>query len=283
MKERLYTVLRKDKTVITKADKGGATIIWDVNDYVDECERQLNNYNVYRKLDHNPIQEHVNLINNTLDEFKGSNELSPEIEKAIRAQNKTIHASKIHKEGNPERPVVSSVNFHTSKISKFVDYHIQPPAKELPSYVKDTTDFINKIKDIRPLPSNSHLVTKDVSSIYTNIPHNEGLHTLRGKLDLRQNKSVSIKVLVTLMTLTLTLNNFIFNGINYLQINVCAMGTNSSPSFANILSRKFEEQVIYPVIHNLYKIYLCYIDDIFMICTGTKEQFHTFINELNNK
>ena len=82
---------------------------------------------------------------------------------------------KIHKEGNPGRPVVSSVNCHTSKISKFVDYHIQPLAKELPSYVKDTTDFINKVKDIGPLPENSYLVTMDVSSLYTNIPHDEGL------------------------------------------------------------------------------------------------------------
>ena len=116
-----------------------------------------------------------------------------------------------------------------------------------------------------------------------NIPHNEGLHALREKLDLRQNKSVSTKVLITLMTLILTLNNFIFNGINYLQMKGCAMGTNSSPAFANIFLGKFEEQFIYLIIQNLHKIYLRYIDDIFMIWTGTKEQFHAFINELNNK
>ena len=133
------------------------------------------------------------------------------------------------------------------------------------------------------MPSNSYLVTIDVSSLYTNIPHNEGLHALREKLDLRQNKSVSTKVLVTLMTLILTLNNFIFNGINYLQIKGCAMVTNSLPSFANIFLGKFEEQLIYAIIQNLHKMYLRYIDDIFMIWTLTKEQFHTFINELNNK
>ena len=68
----------------------------------------------YRKLDHNPIQDHVNLINNTLDELKGSNELSPEIADGLKpSEPKTPRLyilPKIHKEGNPGRPVVSSVN-----------------------------------------------------------------------------------------------------------------------------------------------------------------------------
>ena len=50
---------------------------------------------------------------------------------------------KIHKEGNPGLPVVSSINCHTANISKYVDYHLQPIVKQIPSYVKDTNDFIN--------------------------------------------------------------------------------------------------------------------------------------------
>ena len=214
-RKALQRLKERQDIVITKADKGGATVIWDVEDYIRESERQLNNENFYRKLDHNPIQEHVNLINNTLEDFKDNNELSPEIVEGLKpSEPKTPRLymlPKIHKEGNPGRPVVSSVNCHTSKISKFVDYHIQPLAKELPSYVKDTTDFINKVKDIGPLPENSYLVTMDVSSLYTNIPHDEGLDTLRENLNRRRNRSVATNVLVTLMSLILTLNNFIFN------------------------------------------------------------------------
>ena len=53
---------------------------------------------------------------------------------------------KIHKEGHPGRPVISSINCHTAKISEFVDYQLQPFVQTLTSYVKDTTDFLNKIK-----------------------------------------------------------------------------------------------------------------------------------------
>ena len=54
-RKALHSLKERQDTVITKADKGRATVIWDVNNYVDECERQLNNYDFYRKLDHNPI------------------------------------------------------------------------------------------------------------------------------------------------------------------------------------------------------------------------------------
>ena len=77
---------------------------------------------------------------------------------------------KIHKKNNPGRPVISSINCHTSNISKFVDYHLQEHVQNLPSYVKDTTDFINKIDDLA-IPEDSILVTMDVSSLYTNIPN----------------------------------------------------------------------------------------------------------------
>ena len=39
----------------------------------------------------------------------------------------------------------SSIDWYTSKISKFVDYYLQPHVKALPYHVQDTTDFINKL------------------------------------------------------------------------------------------------------------------------------------------
>ena len=80
---------------------------------------------------------------------------------------------KIHKTNYPGRPVISSINCHTANISKFVDFHLQDHVIQLPSYVKDTKDFINKIEKITS-PEGSILVTMDVSSLYTNIPNDEG-------------------------------------------------------------------------------------------------------------
>ena len=54
---------------------------------------------------------------------------------------------KILKINNPGRPVISSVNSHTEKISAYVDEFLIPIAEQLPSYIHDTTDFIQRIKD----------------------------------------------------------------------------------------------------------------------------------------
>ena len=39
------------------------------------------------------------------------------------------------------------IECHTSEISRFVDHHLQPVVKQIPSYTKDTNDFINKVNN----------------------------------------------------------------------------------------------------------------------------------------
>ena len=97
---------------------------------------------------------------------------------------------KIHKTGNSGRPIVSSNSHPTERISQFVDYHINPLVSSLDSHIKDTTDFLNKLSNLGTLPSNAMLVTLDVSSLYTNIPHNEGIDACRHFLGTRTDKQM---------------------------------------------------------------------------------------------
>ena len=63
--------------------------------------------------------------------------------------------------------------------SQFVDFHLKPLVCTIPSYVKDTTDFLNKLTATDNLPDNALLVSLDVTSLYTNIPHDEGIDACR--------------------------------------------------------------------------------------------------------
>ena len=73
-----------------------------------------------------------------------------------------------HKQLISGRPVISSVNCHNSSISASISYTLQPEVEKLASYVKDTTDFIKKVENLR-LPNCAILFTIDAPTIYTNI------------------------------------------------------------------------------------------------------------------
>lgn len=57
-------------------------------------------------------------------------------------------------------------------VSQFIDYHLQPYVEILPSFIKDTMDFLLKHNQYK---LKNWLVTLHVSSLYTSIPLKEGL------------------------------------------------------------------------------------------------------------
>ena len=274
----------REDIIITKADKGAAVVIVDVKDYIKEAERQLNNTENYRKLQKDPTATNMKLVNDAIGRFKKqkliNEKVAGDVKKKYPKTPKFNLRPKIHEESYPGRPVVSSLNCHIANISKYVDYHLQPIVNEIPSYVKDTQDFLKKLEKLKDIPQESLLVTLDVKSLYTNIPNNEGIKAIKGSYEKCKEKTVSAKVIIALFSLILTLNNFAFNCTHYLQTMSCAMGTISAPSYENIFLANFEAKHIYPHIKEMALLYLRYIDDIFMTWKGPKLDLITFIKEL---
>ena len=98
-----------------------------------------------------------------------------------------------------------------------------------------TTHFLNKLNNIGQLPNGVLLVTFDVTSLYTlytNIPHMDGIQACSAFLDRRANPTMKTIRLYDLIPLMLTNNTFTFNGQHYRQINGTAMGTKMAPSYA---------------------------------------------------
>ena len=188
---------------------------------------------------------------------------------------------KIHKPGNPGRPIFSSNSHPTERLSHFVDYHLQPLVHKLPSFVKDTNDFLNKLLIIGNLPANSLLVTLDVSSLYTNIPHKEGINACEHFLRTPSHKTIPTSTLCDLIRMILTMNNFSFNDNHYLQIHGTAMGTKMAPSYANLFLGFFEANALKNAPFQPHT-WLRYIDDFFMIWTEGPDNLKIFIDYLNN-
>ena len=78
------------------------------------------------------------------------------------------------------------------------------------------------------------MVTLDVTSPYTNIPHEEGLNACREELNTRGVLDPPTEDIINLMKLVLKRNNFAFNDVHYLQKHGTAMGTRMAPSYENL-------------------------------------------------
>ena len=111
---------------------------------------------------------------------------------------------KIHKQGYPGRPTVSSNGHPMERISQFVDHQLQPLVTQVPSYIKDTIHFLNKLNNIGQLPNRVLLVTLDVTSLHTNIPHKDGIQACSDFLDRRTNPTIK-----TTITLSPSMDNTI--------------------------------------------------------------------------
>ncbi|KAL3868854.1 hypothetical protein ACJMK2_041611 [Sinanodonta woodiana] len=89
---------------------------------------------------------------------------------------------------------------------------MRPQVHKLPSYLQDTTDYLIKSKASEPLLPDTLLVSLDVKSLYTNIPHNEGIQSCREAWEIRTVDNPPTHFLVQLLELVLKLNNFEFHG-----------------------------------------------------------------------
>ena len=82
----------------------------------------------------------------------------------------------------------------------------------------------------------------DVTSLYTNIPQEEGITTVCRAYDTFHNNNPPIptKYLREMLDLILKENSFQFNGENYLQTHGTAMGAKMAVAFENILWQNLE-------------------------------------------
>ena len=118
-------------------------------------------------------------------------------------------------------------------------------------------------------------------SLYTSIQNSEGIKAVKTSLQNFPRGTVPTKIITTFLSLILTLNNLVSNCKNYLQMKKCAMGTICPPAYAKIFGDHFERQYVSQFFEGLSLSYLRFVDDIFFIWTGHKDQLITFLYDLH--
>ena len=200
-RDALY-YLKNDNTIVIKGtDKGSGVVVWDREDYLKEPHKQLSDEEVYEEVSNDPSSLESTIFT-AVNKIRTSGDLfADNLEYFLNKDPKFARfylLPKIHKRLNnvPGRRVISNCGYCTENISSFLDYHLQSLAKKVESYIKDTNHFLKKLKELLSLPKNAILCAIDVVGLYPNIPHKEGLASIRKHLENRENKEVTTDTLV---------------------------------------------------------------------------------------
>ena len=156
--------LARDTTiVIKKADKGGAVVLQNRQDYVNEGLRQLSNGKFYQKMNSDRTVPHNEMVKKQLFDMTTRGEITKSVRDYLildTPRNPEFYMlPKIHKSTTPPpgRPIISANSSPTERISAFVDHFLRPIVTKGKSYLKDRSDFLKKLQTIRDINEDSLL------------------------------------------------------------------------------------------------------------------------------
>ena len=174
--------MKNDKnSVIKSADDGSAVVFWDSDDYIKEAENQLGDKNIHEEVYNDPGPL-INTIHEAIEKNCKRGDLNADTIKYFMVKDLKFACfyllPKIQLQDVPGCLVISNCGYYTENISSFLDFHLQPLAREVKPYIKDTNNFLEKLCSLPNLLDDIILCTVDVAGLYLNIPHEKSLSAL---------------------------------------------------------------------------------------------------------
>lgn len=292
---RALRELKNAKHIVIKpADKGSAVVILSREQYTFEVQRQLQDTTYYRKLDKPLYLDTIPIVKNILKSLKDKKFINSKQYKYLLGSSQPRERRfyilpKIHKapdkwtipyEIPPGRPIVSDCESETYRTAEFLDFYLNPLSVKHPAYVKDTYHFIDIVKNLK-IAEDFYFFSMDVDNLYTNIPIEAGIATVRNIFQKFPDPKRPDQELLQLLEINLTKNDFMFDEQFYLQVKGTAMGKKFAPAYANIFMANWEAEVL-PRCKKKPAHYLRYLDDIWGIWTGSELEFTEFVQTLNS-
>ena len=188
---------------------------------------------------------------------------------------------KLHKPNAPYRTIVSGIGTPTEKLAEFAEHELTEFVETSPSYIRDTTDFTSKLKEIgEPLPENAVLFCFDVAKLYPSVPRKEGLEACEEALSMRSEPLAGKDGVIEMIKMVLENNVFGFGETNYMQKEGIAIGSRLGKNFACTYMRKWDEALLQSEIKPYF--YKRFIDDGFGIWTGSIRELKQFTDHANS-
>ena len=298
-RKALKSLSSDSSIVIKEADKGGSVVIMDTDYYVSKVQSMLNDQESYQEVNAARDSLARTNLNNFVWKYEDNEEITEKeadfllnfnVKQSLFYGLPKVHKSQIVMNAIREqksefveinspndlrfRPIVGGPQCVTHRLSNYLDILLKPLAVRISSYLRDTMDFLSKLPD--EVETESVLVSYDVSSLYSVIPHGLGLQAVSFWFDKYKDclpKQVSKELILEGLSVVLENNTFKFGDKWFLQKKGTAMGTKVAPTYATLVLGYLEEQFYVKVSEEFNSDIATYVkecwsrflDDCFMI------------------
>ena len=282
------------KLVIKKADKGGGIAVLDLEQYVNKIDGMLSDFNTYKLTNFDDSYTVKDKADEFIFQLQNSGFLNSRQAKYLTEFIPRCPIfyglPKVHKKDIPLRPICSQINGPTCRINELVDKYLYIAEHSIPYLLQDTTAYLLLLEKYKRVLPGTILVTLDVSSLYTNIPHIEGVDWVCDHYDdtlpfwgdyCSVLKPIDKETLRVLMLFILQNCTFEFNGKQYTQLYGTTMGAKFSVKFANIYMHKWLTKFIDSYVGVKPSFIARLIDDCFFTWNDSIDELLKFINYLN--
>ncbi|KAL7472102.1 hypothetical protein ACHAXS_012435 [Conticribra weissflogii] len=189
----------------------------------------------------------------------------------------------MHKNPWKTRPVVSTCGTYLHALSRWIDYHLQKLTPHIPTYIKDSDHLNMYLRTISDIPPHARLLAADAVSMYTNIETTHALKTIGDFLQDLQDQLPSdfpVAAIIDGLSLIMKNNVFEFGDLYFKQKQGTAMGTPVACIYATIYYGYYEKNFLLPKYGDDIMVMKRFIDDMFVIWTGTPARLQEFQEDL---
>jgi hypothetical protein len=281
--------LKEDRSiVILRADKGNAIVIMNKIDYMNKVKELLNDQDKFISIKEDESASDESIINRRLMKLKKDKKITIKEYNHLVTSGSSIPVLyctvKVHKRNFPLRPIVSMCNAPNYKLAGYLANMLNECRDKSASYIKDSFQFAENIKKMN-IHQDEIMVSFDVQSLYPNVPVEEAIK-IAVELIWKKNKEkkftkITKNELFILFNLAVRNVHFRFFHQYYRQSDGVAMGSPLAPILADLFMSQLEEEKISLLTKGKIKIWIRYVDDVFAIAKGTKEDVLEILEKIN--
>ena len=263
-------------------------VVMDKEDYIRKAEELLDQP-AYKSIPTDPTTKYKNKLISLLKTIRTQGGINEVIYRRLyptgAGSPKFYGLPKVHKEGMPLRPIVSSIGAVTYETSKELSRILKPLVGKSHYQVQNNKEFLQHLEGIQ-LGPDEIIMSYDVKALFTSVPIQPALNIIEKLLEedpeLQQRTSMTVKHITCLLEFCLRSTYFTFQNKYYEQVEGAAMGSPISPIVANLYMENFEVRAINTSPHPPL-MWKRFVDDTFVVIKAAhKQEFLDHINSIDH-